>query len=1073
MSNSFFERAFLVPLLIFTLVLEIVLPIPFSQPEEVHAAVDATENEYQIEVGPITGTASANYVYASFFNPGSSGKTVSIKSISVRAEATTTANYVNLSTRRTSSASAGTQIAAADIPKKNTSSANPVMEVRHTGVTVGLSGATESRLLGQAMPGANGQFYSRREITFSTSSEKLILQQGEGIAVYQEAAGDTDQLIRVTIEWEELASVPTAQNEFMMALPRVENAAAADYTYNAFFNPTNTGKAALVKRIWFGSETCDGAAVYTNNIVLRRISNSTGGTFVATSSIPKKNTNSSSSVMDIRHTNVTETLVGGADARLGHVTPCGAAGETQGWQEHNFHPSDAPIVLKPGEGIALIADATGNANQIVRMFIEWQEVAMASVPSEDGEYLWASSRVENVALALGTTTYTIYNPVSSSKTVLVRRMGIRNDADGAAAYSTFNFQRISTSTTGTLITASNLPKKHASSSDAVLEVRWCGATCTTNMNPTYLGSRSISSSGLSDSGLFKSSGAGAVGQIIGLREISFGDNEPIVLKPGEGIGVYINYLAGNANHYTKVFFEWEEESSTPSTQNQYLVDIGSMPGNTGTSYNYATFFNPASATVTAVVKRISLRVDTITTAVYIPMRIRPLVSASGGTQIAVADIPKKHSSSSNSQMEIRRTGVTATYATTSILGQAIGVTSPGAAGSAILSANTGYYEMLFANDEPLILQPGEGIGFHHDTSAGDADFRSKLLIEWEEIATSSAPAADNHHLLTMGSVNGSASANYVYATLFNPAGSEHTYAIQRISIRAARTGALTAPGNIPISVRRISSASNGTLLATSTITKKHSDSASTTAEARSTGVTVTFSQATSSRIYGARSPGAANNFGNNDKEIYFGDELILLPGEGIALYQETAAGDTNLRYWFTIGWEEVVGPKNPPTLTFSISDSSVGFGTLIAGGSRYATGNTLGASSDTGDAHTLSITTNADDGFVLSATGTTLTCTACSGATVTAIGGTATTALVGTEQFGLRATTTSGNGTVASPYASSLWAFDTAAFPDVLATGPGDEVETILGVRYMSNIASNSDPGSYSAVITYIVTSSF
>ena len=87
--------------------------------------------------------------------------------------------------------------------------------------------------------------------------------------------------------------------------------------------------------------------------------------------------------------------------------------------------------------------------------------------------------------------------------------------------------------------------------------------------------------------------------------------------------------------------------------------------------------------------------------------------------------------------------------------------------------------------------------------------------------------------------------------------------------------------------------------------------------------------------------------------------------------------------------------------------------------------------------------------------------------------GTATTALVGTEQFGLRATTTSGNGTVDSLYAGALWAFDTAAFPDVLATGPGDEVDTIFGVRYISNIASNSDVGSYSSVITYIVTSSF
>ena len=82
------------------------------------AALDSSELEYMVDIGPVSGSTSANYVYASIFNPSGSGRSVSIKRFAVKANAVGAANFVNLSLRRTTAASAGTQIAVADIPKK-------------------------------------------------------------------------------------------------------------------------------------------------------------------------------------------------------------------------------------------------------------------------------------------------------------------------------------------------------------------------------------------------------------------------------------------------------------------------------------------------------------------------------------------------------------------------------------------------------------------------------------------------------------------------------------------------------------------------------------------------------------------------------------------------------------------------------------------------------------------------------------------------------------------------------------------------------------------------------------------
>ena len=161
------------------------------------------------------------------------------------------------------------------------------------------------------------------------------------------------------------------------------------------------------------------------------------------------------------------------------------------------------------------------------------------------------------------------------------------------------------------------------------------------------------------------------------------------------------------------------------------------------------------------------------------------------------------------------------------------------------------------------------------------------------------------------------------------------------------------------------------------------------------------------------------------------------------------------------------------TLTFSISDNSVGFGSLSTSSARYATGDILGSGTDTADAHTISISTNASNGYVMTISGNTLSCSSCGGATITAIGATAVASNPGTKQFGMRLIVNSGTGSAVSPYASANWAFDTASFPDQVASGAGDGSTTVFGARYIGNISTTTQNGSYSSNLTYTVTATF
>jgi hypothetical protein len=313
----------------------------------------------------------------------------------------------------------------------------------------------------------------------------------------------------------------------------------------------------------------------------------------------------------------------------------------------------------------------------------------------------------------------------------------------------------------------------------------------------------------------------------------------------------------------------------------------------------------------------------------------------------------------------------------------------------------------------------------------------------------------------------------VYSTFFNPTGSGKNFIIKKLMTKVNRSGAATVPAYTPFSLRKISSHSGGTSVASTSIPKKHSNTATTTAEIRTTGVTVSLMQSTSSRLVSGTTPGVVNQpFGDQEDSIYYGDELVLKSGEGIALYNEQATGDANVRYRFLVEWDEESNGIIPQVLTFTISTSSVYFGNASPVASRYASSTSLLGSDVETEAHTLSVITNATNGYTISVRGATLT----SGSTtINAIGNTNTASATNTEQFGIRLTATGGSGTVSTPYSASGFAYSATATTSssIASATVGDNATTTFSVRYLLNIAATTPPSVFSTSVVYVATANF
>lgn len=156
-----------------------------------------------------------------------------------------------------------------------------------------------------------------------------------------------------------------------------------------------------------------------------------------------------------------------------------------------------------------------------------------------------------------------------------------------------------------------------------------------------------------------------------------------------------------------------------------------------------------------------------------------------------------------------------------------------------------------------------------------------------------------------------------------------------------------------------------------------------------------------------------------------------------------------------------------PTLTFSNSNSSVGFGVLSSSAVRYANSSGIGSTGDT-VAHTFTISTNAGNGYSLTYKGPKMTSTSGSINAVTniATGGTA-----GTSQFALSGVVT-GSGSMVLGYNHTNWSsVDNVTTP--VASSSSIATSDTIDMHYQANISSLTPAGSYSTNLVYILTGTF
>jgi len=871
------------------------------------AALNPAQNDYVLRIGRTVGSTLANYVYSTFMNPTGSGRYFSIKRIKINSIAIGAATSQDLDVRRISAVTAGTVIPTADIPKKNTSSSNSVADARYDIGTAGVTfvGATDSRIMSTVAAAATGVGYGFMEKNFD-NNESLVLAPGEGIALYQTAVGSANQDISLALEWTETTVAPTAQSEYSVTYNRVANAAGVNYVYDSFFNPGSSGMVAIIKSIR-AEVVAIGAAVYTNDIYLRKTSAASAGTQIAVANIPKKNSSSANSTMEVRYLGVTATPSGTTNSSYIRITPPGAANQTQ-TKEIKFGANDEKIVLKPGEGLALMSSAAGSANQVVKFTIEWQEISSGSAPASQGSYLYSFPTTAFAATA-NQVYDSFFNPSGSGRYATIKRITASAFASAGAVYNQISVRRITAASGGTAIPASDVTKKHIDTGNSNMQFNYANPTV------TLFGSTA-------DARIAGMTGPGAVGQRNGQIDTYLSDSESIVLAPGEGIALYTE-AAGSASQRIIFGIEWTESASAPTSQGEYVTTIGSVGGSTVSGYNYASFFNPAASGKYTVIKRLGIEVDAVNTALYIPMTIRRITAASAGTQIIGANITEKNSTGATSVMDIRRTGVTVTPAGDAN-SRIMSVTTPGAVSSAVSQQLSGFYEQRYSPDEFIVLAPGEGIVLYQE-AAGDVDFRVRMDVEWAETATN--PQYQGEFSFSSGPLTGSTVSGYNYASFFNPAASGHVFIVNKLGLSAVRVGAVTSPTLINTSLRRTTAASGGTLITAANIPEKNSSTTASIAEIRVANPTITFfgSTATSTRIMGLSSPSVVGEMNSRHESIMpFGNEIILLPGEGITLYQEAAPGDANVRFFLNVGWSEMTVTQSAYRFFTNTNSTSVG-----------------------------------------------------------------------------------------------------------------------------------------------------
>jgi len=194
-------------------------------------------------------------------------------------------------------------------------------------------------------------------------------------------------------------------------------------------------------------------------------------------------------------------------------------------------------------------------------------------------------------------------------------------------------------------------------------------------------------------------------------------------------------------------------------------------------------------------------------------------------------------------------------------------------------------------------------------------------------------------------------------------------------------------------------------------------------------------------------------------------------GYDTTLFSTSATG-TNLHVATSSAYTHKVCASIPLSLSFSISDNDIGFGTLSSAISRYATGDGIGTTTETA-AHSITTATNAEYGYSLTVLGGTL---ASGTSTISAIGSSTSTPNPGTAQFGLRITSSGGVGTVSAPYNDNTgyaYAATATTTDEIASASLGDGEATTYSIRYLANISPIIEAGSYSTTLTYIISANF
>ncbi len=218
--------------------------------------------------------------------------------------------------------------------------------------------------------------------------------------------------------------------------------------------------------------------------------------------------------------------------------------------------------------------------------------------------------------------------------------------------------------------------------------------------------------------------------------------------------------------------------------------------------------------------------------------------------------------------------------------------------------------------------------------------------------------------------------------------------------------------------------------------------------------------------------------GSNATNQAAGSTQITNPAAGA--YTVTiggAFGDSGTLTVRVIADEQVaVTATVDPTLTFTVDDNAIGFGTLSTSTGRWATADATGGNASAGStptaANVLTVATNAQSGYAITYNGATMT----SGSNTIGVASITSDSdgTPGSEQFAISAST-DGNATIASGYArgaNSSWNFVAGTTTTLVSETIATATETI-SVSYLANIANVTEAGSYSTTITYIATAVF